>query len=112
MTENGEGYVLTKETMDWFNAQYKQDADDWRASPIRATSHERVAPALIITAEFDPLRDQGANYADVLRKAGVDVTYTLYEGMVHIFFQLGPLCDAGKRAVTQVADAAREALGR
>ena len=110
MEENGDGYILTKEGMEWFNAQYKQDAEDWRASPIRAASHAGVAPALIITAEFAPLRDQGAKYAEVLRAAAVDVTYTNYEGMVHVFFQLGPICEAGARAVSQVAAAARQAM--
>lgn len=110
MTENAEGYVLTRQTMDWFNAQYKPDPTDWRASPINAASHGRLAPATIITAEFDPLRDQGARYAATLEAAGVDVTLTNYEGMVHIFFQLGTICDAGAAAVTQIADAAKAAF--
>lgn len=110
MTENGEGYFLTRETMDWFSAQYQADPADWRASPIFAESHEGVAPAVIITAEFDPLRDQGARYEETLRAAGVDVTLTNYEGMVHVFFQLGSICDAGARAVTQIASAARTAI--
>lgn len=110
MTENGTGYILSKETMDWFTEQYSPDPDDWRASPIKAESHEGLAPALVITAEFDPLRDQGAAYAQTLEDAGVAVTYTNYEGMVHAFFQLGPICDAGARAVSQVAAAAKTAL--
>ena len=110
MTDNGEGYVLTRETMDWFSAQYQPDPADVRASPIRAESHVGLAPALVITAEFDPLRDQGAEYAKVLADAGVPTEYTNYDGMVHIFFQLGPLLDKGKAAVTQVAEAAKRAL--
>lgn len=110
MTENGAGYVLTAETMDWFGAQYQADPADWRASPARATSHEGVAPALIITAEFDPLRDQGTAYARQLEAAGVSVTHTNYEGQVHVFFQLGPIVAAGASAVSQVADFARTAL--
>ncbi|MCL4114371.1 UNVERIFIED_CONTAM: hypothetical protein GTU68_025733 [Idotea baltica] len=110
MEENGEGYLLTKEVMDWFMLNYQPDPLDWRASPLLAESHEGLAPALIITAEFDPLRDQGNAYAYKLEEAGVPVTYTNYPGMVHAFFQLAPLCDAGKTAITQVADAAREAL--
>ena len=110
MEENGEGYILTKEVMDWFMHNYQPDPLDWRASPLLAESHAGVAPALIITAEFDPLRDQGNAYAYKLEEAGVPVTYTNYPGMVHAFFQLAPLCDAGKTAITQVADAAREAL--
>ena len=80
------------------------------ASPIRAESHVGLAPALVITAEFDPLRDQGAEYAKVLADAGVPTEYTNYDGMVHIFFQLGPIVDQGKAAVTQVAEAAKRAL--
>lgn len=110
ITENGEGYFLTTETMEWFMHNYEPDPLDWRASPLLAESHAGVAPALIITAQYDPLRDQGALYADKLRDAGVEVTYTNYEGMVHVFFQLGALCDAGKAAVTQVATMAKEAL--
>jgi len=110
MTENGEGYVLTQATMDWFHAQYQPDHDHVHASPIRAESHEGLAPALVITAEFDPLRDQGIEYAHVLAAAGVPTEHTNYEGMVHVFFQLGPIVDKGRAAVTQVAEAAKRAL--
>ena len=110
MTDNAEGYVLTRQTMDWFNAQYQPDPSDWRASPINADSHAGLAPATVITAEFDPLRDQGIRYVAALETAGVDVTHTNYDGMVHIFFQLGTLCDAGAAAVTQIARAAKAAL--
>ena len=111
MAENGSGYILDTETLDWFRECYAADPDDWRASPLRAASLAGVAPALVITAEFDPLRDQGAAYAAKLAADGVDVTHTPYDGMVHTFFQLGPIVDAGARAVTEVADAARAALG-
>ncbi len=110
MTENANGFILRRETMDWFGQCYAADLDDWRASPLRAPSHAGVAPALVITAEFDPLRDQGKKYADALTAAGVEVTYTNYDGMVHVFFQLGPIVDAAAKAVTQVAAAARQAL--
>ncbi len=112
MTENAEGYVLTVETIDWFVQCYAPDVDDWRAAPILAEDLRGVAPALVITAEFDPLRDQGAAYAKRLIDAGVATDYRLFEGMVHIFFQLGSIVGAGARAVTLVADAARAALTR
>lgn len=110
MTENGQGYFLTRETMEWFMHNYQPDPTDWRTSPLLAASHAGLAPALIITAQYDPLRDQGAAYAEKLRDAGVDVTYTNYDGMVHVFFQLSAICDAGKAAITQVATAAKDAL--
>jgi acetyl esterase len=89
---------------------YAADPLNWRASPLLAESHQGLAPAVIITAEFDPLRDQGKAYADKLEAAGVQVTHTNYDGMVHAFFQLSPLCDAGKAAITQIAEAAKAAL--
>lgn len=110
MTENGEGYLLTSETMDWFLHNYAPDPLDWRASPLLAESHAGLAPALVITAQYDPLRDQGIKYVEKLRAAGVDVTHTNYDGMVHAFFQLSPVCDAGKAAITEVATAAKAAL--
>ena len=110
MTDNGTGYILTAATMEWFGEKYQADAADWRASPIRADSLAGVAPAVVITAEFDPLRDQGIKYAEALAAADVDVTHTDYDGMVHAFFQLGPIIDASARAVTQVAEAAKAVL--
>lgn len=107
MEENGEGYVLTLEGMAWFFDSYAADPKDWRASPIYAESHADLAPALVITAEFDPLRDQGRDYAEVLESAGVEVTHEHYEGMVHIFYQLGPLVSKGADAVTKTAEFAR-----
>jgi acetyl esterase len=108
---NGTGYVLEAKTMEWFFESYAADPTDWRASPIYADSHEGLAPALVITAEYDPIRDQGRDYAQTLRDPGVEVTHTDYSGMVHVFFQLGPLVDKGAQAVSEVARFARKALG-
>jgi len=110
MTENATGYILTAETMGWFATQYAADHTDWRASPLRAESHAGVAPALVITAQYDPLRDQGAAYVEKLRADGIEVTHTNYEGMVHAFFQFGPIVAKGAAAVTEVAIAAKAAL--
>jgi acetyl esterase len=110
MSENIEGYILSRETIDWFYGMYAADPKNWRASPIYAESHAGVAPAVVITAEFDPLRDQGADYARILENAGVPIEYTLYEGMVHMFFQLGPIVSKGAQAVSQIAEAAKKAL--
>jgi len=105
--------VLTKQTMDWFQSNYLVDSTqqlDWRVSPILATDLSGLPPALVITAEFDPLHDEGIAYVEALRAAGVSVDHTEYDGMVHIFFQLGPLVPAGAAAVAEVAAAARAAL--
>lgn len=113
LIDNGEGYLLTKESMDWFSANYlssPDDALDWRASPLLAETLTGLPPALVITAEFDPLRDEGTAYAAAMQAAGVDVTHTNYEGMVHVFFQLGPLVPKGAQAVSEVAAMAKATL--
>jgi acetyl esterase len=108
-----DGYMLTREGMRWFIAHYlakPQDADDWRASPIRAKSFAGVAPALIITAGYDPLRDEGDAYAQKLRAAGVSVDHLSFGGMIHGFIPMGKLIETGNRAVTLIADSLRHAL--
>jgi acetyl esterase len=99
--------------MRWFFDQYLASADqasDWRVSPLRARSHARLAPALIITAGFDPLRDEGEAYARKLRDADVRVDYLCYGGMIHGFVPMGRLIDTGNRAVSHIAASLREAL--
>src|SRR2546429_4128759 len=80
------GYgILTREAMAWFRQHYLRspaDAEDWRASPIRASSLAGVAPAIVITAECDVLHDDGQGYAEALRRAGVAVEYREYPGMI------------------------------
>lgn len=96
--ENGEGYLLTKGWMDWFIDQYVPNAADRSqiaASPALADSLEGLAPAIVLTAEFDPLRDDGKNYADALSAAGVTADYTNFDGQVHGFAsQIGVMTDA------------------
>lgn len=87
--ENAEGYLLTTETMHWFWNQYCPDIalrDEVKASPIKATSLAGQPPAMVVTAEFDPLRDEGKAYADALKAAGVNTTYHCAEGLIHDFF--------------------------
>ena len=101
--ENGEGYVLTKAEMQWFWEHYLTtpgDGADPCASPLRAPDLSRLPPALVQTAEYDPLRDEGRAYADRLSAAGVPTTYRCYQGMLHMV--LGP------DAMTDVADFLRE----
>jgi len=108
-----DGYLLTSESMRWFIAHYltsEKEAADWRASPLRAPSLRGLPPALIVTAGFDPLRDEGEAYARALRDAGVRVDYVCYGGMIHGFIPMGRLIDTGNRAVSHVAASLREAL--
>ncbi len=109
----GEGYLLTSQSMRWFIGHYltsERDAVDWRVSPLRAPSLRGLPPALIVTAGFDPLRDEGEAYARALRAAGVRVDYVCYGGMIHGFVPMGRLIDTGNRAVSHVAASLREAL--
>jgi acetyl esterase/lipase len=108
-----DGYMLTREGMRWFIAHYlakPSDAEDWRASPVRAQSFSGVAPALVITAGFDPLRDEGEAYVQKLRAAGVTVDHLSFGGMIHGFVPMGKLIETGNRAVTHIADSLRYAL--
>jgi acetyl esterase len=97
--------ILTREAMAWFQQHYLRspaDAEDWRASPIRAPSLARVAPAIVVTAECDVLHDEGQSYAEALRRAGVVVEYREYAGMIHAFFSMVPAVDdamSAQRAV-------------
>jgi acetyl esterase len=110
---NGEGYLLDHSQMRWFFDCYttgRVDPTDWHVSPMRADDLSGVAPALVLTAEFDPLRDEGEAYADRLRAAGVSVEYRCYEGMIHSFFGL-PAFDTATDAMEFVATGLRRAFG-
>lgn len=105
--ENAEGYFLTRETMQWFAGHYlanKAEGSDWRVSPLRAKSLAGVAPAVVTTAWFDPLRDEGHAYAKALQAAGVQVAYHTGEGLIHGYFGLGDASE-GARAEAQRARA-------
>jgi acetyl esterase len=112
--EFADGFLLTRVSMQWFIDHYLKspaDAGDWRASPLRAPSLAGLPPALIITAGFDPLRDEGEAYAARLRQAGVRVDAVCFGGMIHGFLPMGRLISTGNRAVSLVAGALRQALG-
>jgi acetyl esterase len=112
--QNADGYLLTKADMVWFRGHYVGDRGwtDPRVSPLLATDAAvcGLAPALVITAEYDPLRDEGEAYAERLRAAGVAATATRYDGMIHGFFSMGDLIPEGKAAVDEAAEALRTAL--
>jgi acetyl esterase len=100
--ENADGYLLTKDSMVWFWNHYlrsERDGADPYASPLRAPSLAGLPPAMVVTAEFDPLRDEGEAYAERLRQAGVPVTVDRYDGLIHGFFILTGVFDRAKQAV-------------
>jgi acetyl esterase/lipase len=109
-----EGYgLLTRAAMVWFQQHYLRspaDAADWRASPIKAASFAGVAPAIVVTAECDVLHDDGAGYAEALRRAGVTVEYREYPGMIHAFFGMVPAVDDAMNAQRAVAAAFQRAF--
>jgi acetyl esterase len=109
-----QGYgVLTRDAMAWFARHYLRspaDAEDWRASPIKAASHEGVAPAVVVVAECDVLHDDGEAYAEALRRAGVPVEYREYPGMIHGFLGMVPVVDDAMNAQRQVWAAFRRAF--
>jgi acetyl esterase len=110
-----EGYLLTRPLIRWFQAQYlrsEADARDWRASPLLAPSLAGLPPALIVTAGFDPLRDEGQAYGRRLTGAGVTVDDLCYGGMIHGFLPAGRMLDTANRAVTHAALSLRQALAR
>ena len=116
VAENAEGYFLTAEDMRWFFEQYVpagSDITDPRLSPLYATSESLGAgpPAYVITAGFDPLRDEGRAYARRLADAGVAVTNVYDPGQIHGFFSLGPVVAEGRAAVAAAAAALADALG-
>lgn len=110
---NGEAYLLTRDLMDWFRSQYHNSETeylDWRASPLLAKSHESLPPALILTAGYDPLVDEGQAYAATLEAAGVAVEQVVYEGQIHGFITMGRMIEQANEAVTKCAQALRQAL--
>jgi acetyl esterase len=112
-SENSEGYFLTKAAMQWFWNHYVQNEADRNhpyASPLRASSFAGLPEALVITAEYDPLRDEGEQYAERMRAAGIPVQMTRYDGMIHGFFAMGGVIDQGRAAVKQAAGALRAAF--
>jgi acetyl esterase len=113
MQRNAVGYYLTREGMAWFDDLYTPNAADRSnpyAAPLRAGSHAGLPPALVITAEFDPLADEGAAYVDALSASGVPATLSHYEGVFHGFFSMSLAVAKGKAAVDEASAALRGAL--
>jgi acetyl esterase len=98
--ENAEGYFLSRAVMEWFAGHYLEDKShggDWRVSPLRAKSLAGLAPAVVTTAWFDPLRDEGKAYADALTAAGVPTKYYDGPGLIHGYFGLGEASESAKK---------------
>jgi acetyl esterase len=106
MAAYDEPWMFNRYSVDWYwhkYLPYPEAGYDPRASPLRARDLSGLPPALVITAEHDPLRDEAEQYADGLAAAGVAVTATRYEGMVHGFFCMAGELDAGRRAQEEAA---------
>lgn len=110
--ENAEGYFLTKDTMSWFIGHYLGESDpkDASVSPLHAAELAGLPPTLVITAELDPLRDEGEAYAARLREAGVPTEALRYDGQIHGFMGMATMLDDGKDALARSAAALRAAL--
>jgi acetyl esterase len=110
-----EGYVLSRNSIVWFYKHYQRgraDANDFRFAPLLQEDLSKLPPAFVLVAGYDPLRDEGIDYAKRLIEAGNRVTLSNYEGMVHGFFLMGGAVDAAKRAVAQSAEQLREAFSQ
>jgi acetyl esterase len=108
------GFLLIREDMDWFTDNYQGSADpvDPSLSVLRAEDHTGVAPALVVTAGFDPLRDEGEAYAERLAAAGVPVLRRRFPGLIHGFINLGGLSRSSRSALAEIGGTARSLLAR
>jgi acetyl esterase len=112
-TANGQGYLLTTDTMDYFTGHYIADPaqyTDWRASPLLHADLARLPPALVLTAGYDPLRDEGAAYAERLTAAGNRAIYVCFERQIHGFITMGKVLDEANSAVRLCAAELKHAL--
>lgn len=110
--ENAEGYFLTKATMQWFVDHYLGGADPKQASvsPLYADDLRGLPPALVVTAELDPLRDEGEAYAAALTAAAVSVEQVRYDGQIHGFMSMASMLDDARACLDRVGAALRSSL--
>ncbi|MGN9914520.1 alpha/beta hydrolase [Phytohabitans sp. LJ34] len=114
MRDNTDPFFFNRTSVDWYWGHYladPADAGDPLASPLRADSLSGLPPALVVTAEYDPLRDEGEQYAERLRAAGVPVELARYDGMTHGFFTMTGTLAAAREATARVAEYLRKAFG-
>ena len=112
--ENGKGFLLEKEGMRWFYKHYlanDKDRKDWRVSPILAPDLSNLPPSYIITVAADPLRDEGRDYVEALRKAGNEVEHIEYDDVIHAFFSWPLAMNCAKKAVDAAGKAIKKAVG-
>jgi acetyl esterase/lipase len=115
ITRNGEGYLLTRRAIDYFKGQYlSREADvlDWRASPLLAKSLAGLPAAYVITAGYDPLVDEGREYAERMAQEGVEVAYREYSDMVHGFILCGGVLETAIAAVAECCEKLRQCWSR
>ncbi len=110
---NGQGYLLTKESMDYYHDHYIADPAqdlDWRASPLLHANHAKLPPAFVLTAGYDPLRDEGVQYAHKLSEAGNRAALVNFERQIHGFITMGRVIDEANVAVQLCAAQLKQAL--
>ncbi|MBI5920599.1 MAG: alpha/beta hydrolase [Betaproteobacteria bacterium] len=112
-TTNGQGYLLTADTIAYFRRLYIEDSrqwGDWRASPLLHPNLGNLPPALVLTAGYDPLRDEGRQYADALSAAASPAQYICFERQLHGFITMGKVLDEANTAVSLCAQTVKRAL--
>jgi len=108
-----DGHVIPRERIVWYTEQYlrsEADKSDLRASPLRAPKLTGQPPTMIVTAGFDPLREEARAYGDRLRDAGVEVVYREYPGQIHAFVSLTKAIPQGMACTLEIADYLRKRL--
>ncbi|MGY1694339.1 alpha/beta hydrolase [Geodermatophilus sp. SYSU D00814] len=113
--ENAKGYFLEQDTMDWFYGHYTgawEDARDARLSPLHHGDLSGLPPAVVVTAEYDPLRDEGEAYGKALEAAGGTAHVLRYDGLIHGFFDMGAASPAAQAAIEESCARFREVIHR
>lgn len=110
----GEGFLLTNDLMEWFADQYAgptpPDVNDPRVSPLKADDHSGLPPAVVVTAGFDPLRDEGEAYAEAMRSAGVDVVVRRFPDLIHGFANMTGVSKSARAALVETAGMLRAVI--